>query len=116
MPREVREPTAADLPKQPTPVKSLAKKHRAERTAATPRPKGQKPALASRAGTKQALLITLLKRKNGATIDEIVAATGWQAHSVRGAISGALKKKLGLAVLSEKIAGRGRTYRIAEHG
>jgi hypothetical protein len=42
------------------------------------------------------------------------SATGWQAHSVRGAISGALKKKLGLEVTSEKIDGRGRVYRIAE--
>jgi len=67
---------------------------------------------AVRQGTKQALLIDLLKRKAGATIDEIVAATGWQAHSVRGAISGALKKKLGLTVESEKVEGRGRVYRI----
>ncbi len=50
----------------------------------------------------------------GATIEEIVEATGWQAHSVRGAISGALKKKLGLAVTSEKVQARGRVYRIVE--
>jgi len=75
----------------------------------------QKPAKA-RAGTKQALLIDLLKRKRGATIDEIVKATGWQAHSVRGAISGTLKKKFGLTVLSEKVEGRGRIYRIAVGG
>ena len=47
---------------------------------------------------------------------EAVAATGWQAHSVRGAISGTLKKKLGLAVTSEPIEKRGRVYRIAERG
>ena len=69
-----------------------------------------------RTGTKQALLIDLLKRKRGATIDEIVEATGWQAHSVRGAISGTLKKKLGLAVLSEKGNGRGRIYSIVAGG
>jgi len=69
---------------------------------------------AVRAGTKQALIIDLLKRKDGATIDEAVEATGWQPHSVRGAISGALKKKLGLAVSSEVFDGRGRVYRIAE--
>jgi len=67
----------------------------------------------ARQGTKQARLIDLLKRKRGATISDIVQATGWQPHSVRGAISGALKKKLGLAVSSEKIGGRGRVYRIA---
>ncbi len=53
------------------------------------------PPPAVRQGTKQALLIDLLKRKKGATIDDAVKATGWQPHSVRGAISGALKKKLG---------------------
>ena len=71
---------------------------------------------AARRGTKLALLVDLLKRKTGATIGEIVKATGWQPHSVRGAISGALKKKLGLAVSSDKVDGRGRVYRIAKRG
>ncbi|MBI3674075.1 MAG: DUF3489 domain-containing protein [Rhizobiales bacterium] len=68
----------------------------------------------TREGTKQAELITMLKRSEGATIAEIVAATGWQAHTVRGAMAGALKKKLGLTITSEKITDRGRTYRIAD--
>ena len=51
-----------------------------------------------RAGTKQALMIELLKRPKGATVEQIAAATGWQHHTIRGAISGALKKKLGLTV------------------
>ncbi len=51
-----------------------------------------------RAGTKQAMLIDLLKRPEGATVEQIAAATGWQRHTIRGAISGALKKKLGLNV------------------
>jgi hypothetical protein len=68
---------------------------------------------ALRPGTKQALLVDLLRRKGGATIAEAAKATGWQPHSVRGAISGALKKKLGLAVASDKVEGRGRVYRIA---
>ena len=66
----------------------------------------------ARQGTKQALLIGLLKRKTGATIADLVHATGWHAHSVRGAISGTLKKKLGLTVTSEPIEKRGRVYRI----
>jgi len=66
-----------------------------------------------RAGTKQASLIAMLRAPDGATIEEITAATGWQAHTVRGAIAGALKKKLGLDVTSEKVEGRGRVYRIA---
>jgi hypothetical protein len=51
-----------------------------------------------RAGTKQAQMIALLNRPEGATVEQIAAATGWQHHTIRGAISGALKKKLGLAV------------------
>ena len=67
-----------------------------------------------RKGTKQETLIEMLRAEGGATIDEIVAATGWQPHTVRGAMSGALKKKLGLTITSEKVEGRGRCYRIAE--
>ncbi len=77
------------------------------------KPKGRASPPAVRSGTKQALLIDLLKRKKGATIEEIVEATGWQPHSVRGAISGTLKKKLGLAVTSEKPGDGPRRYRIA---
>jgi Protein of unknown function (DUF3489) len=51
-----------------------------------------------RAGTKQALMIDLLKRSEGATVEQIAEATGWQHHTIRGAISGALKKKLGLTI------------------
>jgi len=65
-----------------------------------------------RPGTKVASLIALLRRKNGATIADLIDATGWQAHSVRGALSGTLKKKLGLAVASDKVDGRVRVYRI----
>jgi hypothetical protein len=67
----------------------------------------------TRADSKQARLIEMLKRKEGASIDEIVKAFGWQPHTVRGAIAGALKKKLGLEVTSEKVEGRGRVYKIA---
>jgi hypothetical protein len=65
-----------------------------------------------RTGTKQEELIAMLRADGGATIDEIVAALGWRAHTVRGAMSGALKKKLGLKVTSEKIKGRGRIYKL----
>ncbi len=67
-----------------------------------------------RSGTKQEALIAMLRAEGGATIEEITAATGWQSHTVRGAMSGALKKKLGLTITSEKIEGRGRCYMIAE--
>ncbi len=56
----------------------------------------------------------MLKQPDGATIAEIAKALAWQPHTVRGAIAGALKKKLGLKVESEKVADRGRVYRLAE--
>jgi hypothetical protein len=81
------------------------------------KPKTRKGANAApRTGSKQGVLIELLKRKSGASIAEIVEATGWQPHSVRGAISGALKKKLGLPVVSQRFKERGRVYRIGSHG
>jgi hypothetical protein len=58
---------------------------------------------APRSSTKQALMIELLKRPEGATVGQIAAATGWQHHTIRGAISGALKKKLGLNVESTRV-------------
>jgi len=68
----------------------------------------------TREGTKQAKLIDMLKAPAGATIAEIVEATGWQSHTVRGALAGALKKKLGLDVTSEKEGERGRVYRVID--
>jgi hypothetical protein len=77
----------------------------------TPATPAQQSAPKTRDGTKQQVLIDLLKGPDGATIDEIVAATGWQKHTARGAMSGALKKRLGLTITSEKEE-RGRVYRI----
>ena len=67
-----------------------------------------------RSGTKQEALIAMLSAKGGATIDEIVAATNWAPYTVRGAMSGALKKKLGLTITSEKLETRGRVYAIRD--
>ncbi len=67
-----------------------------------------------KAGSKLDALISTLRRAEGASIADMVSATGWRAHSIRGAISGNLKKKLKLEVTSEVIEGRGRVYRIAE--
>ncbi len=66
-----------------------------------------------RAGTKQAQLIAMLEAPEGATIAEIAEALEWAHHTVRGAIAGALKKRLGLNVTSETNDARGRIYRIA---
>jgi hypothetical protein len=54
----------------------------------------------------------MLKQPNGATIAEIAKKFEWQPHTVRGALAGALKKKLGLDIQSEKVEGRGRVYRL----
>jgi len=72
-----------------------------------PAPKRPTP----RTGTKQAMLIEMLQRPEGATMEQIIGATGWQAHTARGTMSGALRKKLGLVVTSEKEAGKSRVYR-----
>ncbi len=65
-----------------------------------------------RSGTKLARLIALLQRPAGVTIAEAVKATGWQPHTVRGAISGALRKRLGLSVVSARSEKGVRSYKI----
>jgi len=66
----------------------------------------------TRENSKQAQVIALLKRPEGATITQICEATGWQPHTVRGAFAGSLKKKLGLAIVSVKDENAERVYRI----
>jgi hypothetical protein len=82
--------------------KAKGKAAKAAKPAQAKAPKPAKTAPAEkptpRAGTKQARMIELLKRPEGATVEQIAATTGWQHHTIRGAISGALKKKLGLNV------------------
>jgi hypothetical protein len=75
--------------KAKTPARTTSEPARAGEPSAKPTP---------RAGTKQAQMIDLLRRPEGATVEQIAAATGWQHHTIRGAISGALKKKLGLTI------------------
>jgi hypothetical protein len=69
-----------------------------------PQPDAKRP-------SKQDEVIAMLRRPEGATVDEVASATGWQRHTVRGVFSGALKKKLGLTIASAKEE-RGRVYRI----
>jgi hypothetical protein len=66
------------------------------------------------ARTKQHTCLELLSRQEGATIEELQAATGWQQHSVRGFLAGAVKRKLGLTLSSEKPDGEPRRYRISD--
>ena len=84
-------------------------------TVKTPKPKlSKKPAPLPypEDTSKHNRMIALLTRDDGATIDELIGATIWQKHSIRGAISGALKKRMGLAVTSV-LEERGRIYRIS---
>ena len=67
----------------------------------------------TRQNSKQAEVIRMLQRTEGATVHQICDATGWQAHTVRGTFAGAFKKKLGLTIISDKTQGGERIYRIA---
>ena len=118
--------TSADAGAQATDAAALVTEADRAATTAKRKAKVTKAALAAkhtpRAGTKQAVMIDLLRRPEGATVEQIAAATGWQKHTIRGAISGALKKKLGLnieatrtrAVGPNKVGAKGSTtvYRI----
>ena len=66
----------------------------------------------TRQNSKQATVITLLQRPEGATIHQICVATGWQKHTVRGTFAGTFKRRLGLHITSEKPEGGDRVYRI----
>lgn len=68
-----------------------------------------------RKGSKQSVLVELMKRSEGATLAQMVEATGWQAHTVRGCMAGALKKKLGLTIDSVKEVGGERVYRVSPY-
>ena len=102
---------ATAAPQQPAKAKPAKPQPKARKaTEAAPAPAAAK----TRPGTKQAQLIAMLKRAKGASIAEIADTFGWQPHTVRGALAGALKKKLGLAIASETNETRGRIYRITE--
>lgn len=87
----------------------------AAKTARAPKTEPKDPVTVhkTRDGTKQALVIEMLRRKEGATVPEINEATDWAPHTIRGFFAGALKKKLGLTITSEKDEARGRIYLIA---
>ena len=111
-------------PRRPGPtVRPRRPRSKAKAKAAKPGKAAPAEKPTPRAGTKQALMIELLKRPEGATVEQIAAATGWQHHTIRGAISGALKKKLGLTVEAtrtrevgpNKTGAKGSTHRLPDH-
>ena len=87
-------------------------------TVATKKAKASKQATAkdaaptAREGSKKAIVLDLLKRGEGATLQQLMDATGWQKHSVRGFLSGSLGKKMGLTVESTKDVDGARIYSI----
>src|SRR3954469_7772311 len=108
-PRNEAEDAEADAAEEAR-SKVEAKPNARPKSPKTKEPKGP------RKDSKQARHIAMLRRAKGASIDEVVEALDWQPHTVRGAIAGALKKKLGLDVTSEKDDKRGRVYRITNAG
>jgi hypothetical protein len=107
-------------PKLASPTKTLTAKAKAlpKRKPAAVSPNVQAPKVlmpSVRSSTKQAQLIALLRSEAGGTIEQMMVLTGWQAHTVRGTISGVLRKRLGLDVQSAHALASGvRVYRIAE--
>ena len=85
-----------------------AKKAKASKKAT----KATKRAGAARDGSKAATILDLLKKPDGATLAELMKATGWQAHSVRGFLSGTVSRKLGLTVTSTKVEDGERSYSV----
>jgi len=99
---------AQDAPEAAAASEKASPKKRAARLR-----KGAKEAAPARAGSKKAQVIELLRRPEGASLQALCEATGWQAHSVRGFLSGTLGKKLGLQVESTKRENGERAYRLA---
>lgn len=95
---------------EPVVVQTMAVLRQRAKSKAEAKPAPQPPT--PRAGTKQALLIAMLQRPEGATLEEITTATQWLPHTARAVISSALRKKLRLTVTSVKEGSRGMVYRI----
>jgi hypothetical protein len=108
------EKLAAKVPGSPANLKAKAKKAaKAKKPAkgkAKAKAKAAKPA--QRAESKQARFIAAMRSPKGMSIDEAAKAFGWQKHTVRGAIAGAIKTRLKLKVDAEQVEGRGTVYRI----
>ena len=102
-------PTAADVAPQKGRAKKAPGKGKRRNTA---RPGAKRGANVAREGSKKAEVLDLMRRSQGATLPEIMELTGWQAHTVRGFVSGTLTKKLGLKVESFRSERKERTYRI----
>ena len=112
---EARHTSPAKLPNSATLVKPDKQKATGKKTPARPAAKKAEPSDERhlKRVTKRDRILTLLSRRDGATIPEIMEICDWQQHSVRGFLVGTVKKKLGLALTSSKVEGDERRYRIA---
>jgi hypothetical protein len=106
-------PNVAQQAPDVAPAKGKGKKAPAQpKRRDTARPAAKKTASVAREGSKKAEVVDLMRRPNGATLAEVMKATGWQRHTVRGFVSGTLIKKLGLNVESFRSDEKERCYRI----
>jgi hypothetical protein len=110
-PNAEKEPNSAAAADSMVPPKS-PKVRRSRKSAAKPA-RAKQLDIEPRQGTKKAAVLALLERPKGATLAEIQKATGWQAHSVRGFLSAALGKKMGLTIESLRREDGQRVYRLA---
>jgi len=108
-PKATKKPRVGAQRAHVAPAKARAAK---KATSTKKAPKGAKKAGGAREGSKSAKVLDLLKRADGATLKDLMKATGWQAHSVRGFLSGAVCKKMGLTVASTKGEDGERTYSV----
>jgi len=97
---------------KPKKVKASKKAAKTKKAATPKKSTKATKAKGTRSGSKAAIVLELMKRKEGATLPEIAKATDWQNHSIRGFVSGHVTKKLGLKVESTKSEAGERTYRI----
>jgi hypothetical protein len=102
----------ATSPKRARTVAPKKAKSGKKTTSAKKAPKDATKAKGARDGSKASKVLDLLKRPDGATAKELIKATGWQPHSVRGFLSGTVSKKMGLAVISTKGEDGERTYSV----
>ncbi|HEY4359592.1 MAG TPA: DUF3489 domain-containing protein [Bryobacteraceae bacterium] len=112
-PTAARKPTRAPRRAPGAPAKDKAGKEASPaKNAPKAATKGKGAKVGARDGSKTAKVLELLKQPGGATADALLKATGWQAHSLRGFLSGTVRKKMGLAVISAKGDDGARTYSV----
>ncbi len=100
----------AQKPKPHTKTRSTKARHKATR--ANKRAQARTPGGSPRPGSKTAKVLHLLQRSGGATLNDLMKATDWQAHSMRGFLSGTLRKKMRLTVTSTKTENGARIYAL----